>query len=255
MGVSVLFGIPVEAATMEQVLARVEKAVETRESLDIGVVNAAKVVNMRKDAELSEAVLSSDVIYADGMSVVWASRILGQPLPERIAGIDLMHRIMQQGQVKGYRVFCLGATQEVLDTVCERFAKDYPGASVVGSHHGYFKGQDEEEIVALVRDAMADVLFVAITSPKKERFTAKWSDTMGVPVVHGVGGSFDVVAGIVKRAPPIWQRTGFEWLYRVLQEPGRLWRRYLVTNSKFAWLVVRELLKPARRQSFSNTEQ
>jgi N-acetylglucosaminyldiphosphoundecaprenol N-acetyl-beta-D-mannosaminyltransferase len=239
MGTAMLFGIPVQAVTMSEVLQQVATSIESRSSLDIGVVNAAKIVNMRKDPELSEAVLSSDAIFADGMSVVWASRFLGKPLPERIAGIDLMHAILDRGQVNGYRVFCLGATQEVLDTVCDRFAEQYPGTIVVGSHHGYFNEDEERAVAERIRDANADVLFVAITSPKKERFMAKWSELMKVPVVHGVGGSFDVVAGKVERAPEAWQRMGLEWLYRVKQEPRRLWKRYLVTNVSFAGLLLR----------------
>jgi N-acetylglucosaminyldiphosphoundecaprenol N-acetyl-beta-D-mannosaminyltransferase len=223
---------------MNDVLDRVDKAIDTKSSMDIGVVNAAKIVNMERDSELSEAVLSSDEIYADGMSVVWASRMLGTPLPERIAGIDLMHGILQRGQAHGYRVFCLGATQGVLDAVCGRFADSYPGTVIVGAHSGYFEPEEEEKIALSIRDATADVLFVAITSPKKEQFMARWSAVMNVPVVHGVGGSFDVVAGVVKRAPESWQRAGLEWLYRVCQEPGRLWKRYFVTNTTFVKIVV-----------------
>lgn len=243
MNVATLFGIPVQVAMMPDVLKLIDEAISSRSSLDIGVVNAAKIVNMRKNPELADAVLSSDVIFADGMSVVWASRLLGDPLPERIAGIDLMHEIMRQGQEKKYRVYCLGAKQEVLDAVCEIFATEYPGTVVVGSHHGYFGADDEEAIATSIRDANADALFVAITSPKKEQFMARWSELMNVPVVHGVGGSFDVVAGIVERAPESWQRLGLEWLYRVKQEPRRLWKRYLVTNSKFLWMIVRERLR------------
>ena len=235
-----LFGVPVQATCMNGVLARVDDAIESRSSLNIGVVNAAKIVNMQKDKELCEAVLSSDVIYADGMSVVWASRILGSPLPERIAGIDLMHEIMQRGQEKGYRVFCLGAKQAVLDKVQKEFAELYPGTIIAGSHHGYFDADGEEEVAKQIRDSRADVVFVAITSPKKERFMAKWSEVMQVPVVHGVGGSFDVVAGVIGRAPRLWQRLGLEWLFRVLQEPGRLWKRYLVTNVAFLRLIASE---------------
>ena len=227
---------------MDDALNRVEAAIKTRKSLDIGVVNAAKIVNMRKDRELSNAVLKSNVIYADGMSVVWASQLLRVPLPERITGIDLMHGIMRRGQTKGYRVYCLGATQDVLDTVCTRFGEEYPETVIAGSHHGYFGSEDEEEIALSIRDAKADVLFVAITSPKKEQFIARWSTVMNVPVVHGVGGSFDVVAGVVKRAPGSWQRLGLEWLYRVKQEPRRLWKRYLTTNLVFSGMVFREWL-------------
>lgn len=241
-----LFDLRVKAATMEDVLDRVDCAIATRSQLNIGVINAAKIVNMRKDSELRDAVLSSDAIYADGMSVVWASRVLGQPLPERIAGIDLMYEIMNRGQEKAYRVFCLGARQEVLDKVNVEFGRLYPGTIIAGSRHGYFDLEDEEEIANMVRDARPDVLFVAISSPKKERFMAKWTNVMDVPVVHGVGGSFDVVAGLVARAPEIWQRLGLEWLYRLKQEPGRLWKRYFTTNSQFIWLVCKERLLPTR---------
>jgi len=243
MAVARLFGVPIEAVTMPEVLDRVDSVIANRESLDIGVVNAAKIVNMRKDPELAEAVLASDAIYADGMSVVWASRILGDPLPERIAGIDLMHGILERGRSKGYRVYCLGATQQVLGAVCDDFARSYPGIRIVGSNDGYFDEDEESQLAASIRDAKPDVLFVAITSPKKERFMAKWSDVMNVPVVHGVGGSFDVVAGVVERAPESWQRLGLEWLYRVKQEPRRLWRRYLITNALFCKLILVEGLR------------
>jgi len=246
MPTQVLFGIPVEAATMSQVVQSVDAAISNRGSMDIGVVNAAKVVNMYRSKELSNSVLSSSVIYADGMSVVWASRILGKPLPERVAGIDLMHAILEQGNTRGYRVFCLGARQDVLDKVVRNFGAHYPGVTIVGARDGYFAEDEEETVAREIRDAKPDVLFVAITSPKKENFMARWSDTMDVPVVHGVGGSFDVVAGVVARAPESWQRLGMEWLYRVKQEPGRLWKRYLVTNTLFLGIVIREYFSGIR---------
>jgi N-acetylglucosaminyldiphosphoundecaprenol N-acetyl-beta-D-mannosaminyltransferase len=238
-----LFGIPICAETMTEALRRVHEAICNRRRLHIGVVNAAKIVNMRRDPELHSAVSDSDVIYADGMSVVWASRFLKAPLPERIAGIDLMTAILEQGDKAGYRVFCLGASDDVLDKVCDRFAATYPGVTIAGRHHGYFDESGEETVAGLIRAAAADVLFVAITSPKKERFMARWADVINVPVVHGVGGSFDVVAGLVERAPDSWQRLGLEWLYRVKQEPRRLWRRYLVTNAVFLKLLIAEKAK------------
>ena len=238
----VMFGIPILAATLEQALGRVESAVIHNEEIKIGVVNAAKVVNMRHDGELREAVLESDVVYADGVSVVWASRILGKPLPERVAGIDLMLGILEKGQRFGWRVYCLGATQDVLNVVREKFRANYPGIELVGTQHGYFSVAEEAAVATAIRDARPQILFVAITSPKKEQFMARWGEYMQVLVVHGVGGSFDVVAGLVKRAPARWQRAGLEWLYRTLQEPRRLWKRYLVTNTVFIGLVMKEAM-------------
>lgn len=242
-----LFGISVGAATMEQALDLVDEAVVQRKPLHIGVVNAAKVVNMRRDPSLRASVLASDVIFADGAAVVWASRLLGRPLPERVTGIDMMHGMLTRGARKGYRVYCLGASREVLEKTMDRIREDYAGIVLVGGRDGYFSESDEAEIANQIRASATDLLFVAITSPKKENFLARWESTMGVPVCHGVGGSFDVMAGKVDRAPESWQRLGLEWLYRVKQEPRRLWRRYLITNSLFCWLVFTEWLRALGR--------
>jgi N-acetylglucosaminyldiphosphoundecaprenol N-acetyl-beta-D-mannosaminyltransferase len=238
--VRTLFGVPIAALSLEQALDCIDAAIVSRERLQIGVVNAAKIVNMRRDDELRESVLSSDIIFADGTAVVWASRVLRASLPERVAGIDLMTGMLERGRNRRYRVFCLGATEEVLAATVAAIERDYPGVCVAGRHHGYFDRAGEESVAALIKASRADILFVAMTSPKKERFLARWSDEIDVPVCHGVGGSFDVVAGKVKRAPAAWQRWGLEWLYRVKQEPRRLWKRYFVTNSLFILLVLRE---------------
>jgi exopolysaccharide biosynthesis WecB/TagA/CpsF family protein len=235
-----LFGIPIAPLTMPEVVERVARAVESRESLLIGVVNAAKVVNMRRDASLRRSVLEADLVLADGMSVVWAGRALGSRLPERVAGIDLMMEMLRRGNEARWSVYCLGATHDVLRRATAKIAADFPGVRIAGSHHGYFGPDDEPAIAAAIGASAADILLVAMTSPRKEEFLARWSHVLNVPVCHGVGGSFDVLAGLVRRAPAWWRRLGLEWLYRVKQEPRRLWRRYLVTNSLFVGLVLRE---------------
>jgi N-acetylglucosaminyldiphosphoundecaprenol N-acetyl-beta-D-mannosaminyltransferase len=242
-----LFGVPIAAMTMADAVRAVDEAIETRRPLQIGVVNAAKLVNMRRDEALRDSVLSSTMVLADGASVVWASRLLGRPLPERVAGIDLMMAMLARGNTRRYRIYCLGATQAVLDGVVARIGQDYPGVVVAGSHHGYFKVADEEAIAEEVAAAAPDILLVAMTSPRKEQFLARWSARLHVPVCHGVGGSFDVFAGLVQRAPAIWQRLGLEWLYRVKQEPRRLWKRYLVTNTLFVDMVLVELVRNWRQ--------
>ncbi|MBT8101272.1 MAG: WecB/TagA/CpsF family glycosyltransferase [Gammaproteobacteria bacterium] len=232
-----ILGLGIHAATMDQALDAIDAAIQAKQRLMIGVVNAAKIVNMRKNKELWDDVSGSDLVLADGMSVVHASRILRAALPERVAGIDLMTGILERGNHAGYRVYCLGATEEVSQTVEKRFRESYPGVQIVGRRNGYFNDDEEEAIAQDIAKRDVDVLFVAITSPKKERFMAKFSDQLNTTVVHGVGGSFDVVAGKVERAPDVWQRMGLEWLYRVKQEPGRLWKRYLVTNLAFMRMV------------------
>jgi N-acetylglucosaminyldiphosphoundecaprenol N-acetyl-beta-D-mannosaminyltransferase len=238
-----LFGVPIDALTLEEVLERVDKTIVTRGRLRIGVVNAAKLVNMRRDPTLRADVLSCDLILADGMSVVWACRLLGRPVPERVAGIDLMLAMLRRGNENGYRVYCLGAKDDVLDKAMARIRADYPNVNVVGRHNGYFTATREIPIIADILASRPDILLVAMSSPKKERFVMSWSPHLPVPVCHGVGGSFDVLAGTVRRAPARWQRLGLEWLYRVKQEPRRLWKRYLVTNAVFCGMLAAELLR------------
>ena len=230
-----LFGVPVAAITMDTTLGLVEEAVVTRRPLQIGVVNAAKLVNIQRDTELRADVLSSDLVLADGMAVVWASRLLGRGLPERVTGIDLMMGMLTRANAAGYRVYCLGATPEVLGGVL--------GIAIAGSHHGYFKETEEGAVAAHIEAARPDILLIAMTSPRKERFLSRWSRQLAVPVCHGVGGSFDVFAGYVQRAPERWQRMGLEWLYRIKQEPRRLWKRYFTTNSAFVAMVAGALLR------------
>lgn len=239
--ISLLFGIPIQAITMTEALDTIHQTIQSHGKLQIGVVNAAKVVNMHRNQKLGEDVLSSGLILADGASVVLASRILGQPLPERVTGIDLMMGMLARGNIHGYRVYCFGATEEVSQKVAARINSDYPNVILAGRRNGYFTDAEEETIAQDIADSRADILLVAITSPKKENFLASWSEKMGVAICHGVGGSFDVLAGKVERAPESWQKLGLEWLFRLKQEPGRLWKRYLVTNCLFCWLTLIEL--------------
>lgn len=237
-----MFGIGVDALSMDETLDLLDSAIQTREQVLVGVVNAAKLVKMQRDPGLMQSVQEADVCLADGMSVVVASRVLGQGLPERVAGIDLMTRLLERGDELGYRFFFLGAREEVNATVVARVKTDHPGAIIAGRHHGYFDEDGEAAVAEAIRDGRVDVLFVAMSSPKKEQFMARWHTHLGATVVHGVGGSFDVYAGLVSRAPSSMQKLGMEWLWRLGQEPGRMWRRYLTTNATFAYMVLRELV-------------
>ena len=237
-----LFGIEIHALNMDQVLDIIDDVIERRERLLVGVINAAKVVNMRRDAALRDAVLSSDLILADGISVIWASRLLRRALPERVAGIDLMHGMLRRGSKRGRRVFCFGAHQDALEKAVASIQSTYPGIVIAGIRNGYFEPEQEPEIVEQIRASNADMLFVAMSPPKKEIFLGKWADELGVSVCHGVGGAFDILAGRVQRAPEIWQRLGMEWLYRVKQEPRRMWRRYLVTNTLFCGMILADMM-------------
>ena len=248
---SKVFDIPVARCTLTEVVAIVEQRISTKSQFQIGVINAAKIVKMQSDDFLRDSVLSSDIILADGSSVVLASRVLGNPLPERVAGIDLMHALLVSADSNGHRVFLLGASEEVSQKVADWIESTHPNAIVCGRAHGYFDADQEEALVRKIRESSPDLLFVAMTSPKKEIFIAKWRDQLGATVLHGVGGSFDVVAGKVQRAPLVFQRLGMEWFYRMIQEPRRLGWRYLSTNTRFMTMLAGAWLK--RTLSFGST--
>lgn len=217
-------------------------AIEHRRSLLVGVVNVAKLVHLQGDPALRSALSICDLVIADGLPVVWAGTLLGQPLPERVAGIDLFVELLREADRNGDSVYLLGATEEVLTCAVEVVRDRFPRAKIVGSRNGYFSAEEEPAVAEAIRRAQPDLLFIGISTPKKEIFLSRWGRELGVPVCHGVGGSFDVLAGKVKRAPVLWQRLGLEWFYRLLQEPRRMWRRYLTTNTAFLYLLVRARL-------------
>jgi N-acetylglucosaminyldiphosphoundecaprenol N-acetyl-beta-D-mannosaminyltransferase len=241
-----LFGLSIDAVTMRQAVRRCVDAIEHGEYLAIGVVNAAKIVAMRRNPSLRTAVADSGMILADGQSVVWASRMLGAPLPERVAGIDLFMDLLAEAERHAYRVYFLGARPEVLAKVLAEVHRRFPGLPVAGAHDGYYQAGEEGEIAEDIRRGRTDILFVGMSSPRKELFLDEWGSATKAHVVHGVGGSFDVLAGLTRRAPRWYQEHGLEWLYRAWQEPIRLGRRYLTTNLAFITLVGREMLRRKR---------
>jgi N-acetylglucosaminyldiphosphoundecaprenol N-acetyl-beta-D-mannosaminyltransferase len=183
----------------------------------------------------------------DGQPIVWASRLVGRPLRDRVPGVDLMFALIARAAERGHRVYFLGARPDVVERVVARARREHPGLVVAGHRDGYWQPQDEAAVVDGIAESAPDILFVAIGSPAKERFLATWKEPIGAGFVMGVGGSFDVYAGVVRRAPPWVQRLGLEWVYRVFQEPRRLWRRYAGDAPAFAILVVREVAARRRR--------
>lgn len=241
-----LFGVWLDALRLNETVRRCVDAASRDELLEIGVVNAAKLVRMRKDPALRDAVRGCDLIVADGQSVVWASRLLRRPLPERVAGIDLFTTLLAEAERDRLSVYLLGAKPEVLADTRAEIARRFPDLHIAGSQHGYYSEAEAPEVADRIAASGAHLLFLGMTSPKKEVFVARYGRRTGARVVHGVGGSFDVLAGVVKRAPMAWQRAGMEWLYRALQEPRRLGPRYLATNFAFLGMVAWELVRPGR---------
>lgn len=229
----------VNALSLDETVGAIEEIVRRRVPTQHVVINASKVNLMNADPTLREIVNACPLINADGASIVWAAQQLGVPLKERVTGIDLFLRLVEVAERKGWGIYLFGAKEEVVQRVRFTFEEKYPGIRIVGCRNGYFAEKDEPEIVADMAASGADLMFVAFSSPKKEYWIHKYLEDIGIPFVMGVGGSFDIVAGVTKRAPVWMQKCGMEWLYRFIQEPGRLWKRYIVGNAKFVIYVLR----------------
>jgi N-acetylglucosaminyldiphosphoundecaprenol N-acetyl-beta-D-mannosaminyltransferase len=236
-------GAPVDCLAMAETLSAIDEAIQQRKLLHHVCLNVTKFVAMRSDAELARDVRSSDLVSVDGMGIVWAARLLGIGVPERVAGIDLLENVLALCAAKGYRPYFLGAQTPVLDAAIAQIRRRHPTLVFAGSQDGYFRPEQENAVVANIRDSGADCLFVGMPTPLKERFLFRHRNTLGVPFVMGVGGSFDVLAGHVRRAPRLLQRMGLEWLCRLLQEPRRLGPRHLKANAAFAAILLKALLK------------
>lgn len=236
--------IPVAAVTMQQTVQLVDNCIRNNGHVQHAVINAGKVVAMQKDRKLYDSVVNCDLINADGQSIVWAARLLGKHLPERVAGIDLMENLVALAHQEGYKCFFFGAKEEVVRRVTAIYAGKYSPEIIAGYRNGYYTPDEEEAIARQIGESGANILFVAISSPKKEIFVDRHKDILNkVNFTMGVGGSFDVIAGITQRAPRWMQKTGLEWFFRFIQEPGRMWRRYLIGNYRFIRLVFKEKMK------------
>lgn len=233
-------GAPLHAVTMEETLALAEEAMRSHRPLHHTVVNVSKLVNMQKSSELREDVSRADLINVDGAGVLWGARLMGLEINERVAGVDLMEQLFGLCAKRGYRPFLLGAERKVLDAVEARLSREYPALRLAGAEDGYFSADDEPAIVDSINASGADCLFVAMPTPRKERFLSQHRAGLRASFIMGVGGSFDVYGGKVARAPLLVQRLGFEWLFRVAQEPRRLWRRYYETNTAYVGLLWQE---------------
>lgn len=238
-----LLGVPLDLLTMRQSVEACTVLVESGVAAQHVVVNAGKYVQMADDERLRSIVTRCALVNADGMSVVWAGRLLGLPVPERVTGIDLMAELLAVAESRSWPVYFLGAKADVLDRFIERVRALHPGLTVAGACHGYF--DDDDAAASEVCGSGARLLFVAMPTPRKEFFLDDQLKSLGPVLAVGVGGSFDVWAGVTTRAPEWMQRAGMEWLYRFVQEPRRMWRRYIIGNARFVAMVAREWVNRA----------
>jgi len=241
-----MMGCLIDNLTMEETVRKVEGFIASGRAHQHVVVNVDKLVKASRDPELRRIINACALVNVDGMPVVWASRLLGKPLKERVAGVDLFEALMARAAVLGWRVFLLGAQEEVVAGVHQSYEKKYPGLTIAGHRNGYWSAQEEAGVVEQIAAARADLLFVAISSPKKEQFLGRYQERMQIPFAMGVGGTFDVAVGKVRRAPRWMQRAGLEWFYRFLQEPRRMFRRYFIEDMAFIWLFLKEAAQRLR---------
>lgn len=235
-----VMGAPVDPWTMEQTVAATDALIKDGRFAHLIGVNADKLLQMRDDAQMDACVRRCEIVNADGASMVMAANKLGASLPERVAGVDLMWELCGLAEREGHKVYLLGAKAEVVTKTAEVLSGKYPGMDICGYRDGYFGDDEFDSVVSEAEAARPDIVFVGITSPKKERLIERFRELGAKGAFVGVGGSFDVVSGNIPRAPMWMRRANLEWLFRMMQEPRRLVKRYVVGNTRFFLLLHKE---------------
>ncbi|HLP76044.1 MAG TPA: WecB/TagA/CpsF family glycosyltransferase [Candidatus Paceibacterota bacterium] len=248
-----ILGVPFDHLTRKQALERIAQMIASRKPHYLATANVDFVVQAQNDLELRRILFDADLVLCDGTPLVWASRWLGNPLPERVAGADLVPELIQAAAGNGHRIFLLGASPEAADRAVTNLRNKFPNLHVT-SHSPQFKPlleMNHDEIIRRIRDAKPDLLFVSFGCPKQEKWIAMHCQTLGVPVTIGVGATIDFIAGHMRRAPRWMQRSGTEWIFRLAQEPRRLFKRYAMDLGIFGFKLLRQLWLFRQNQKIS----
>lgn len=230
-----ILGVGVDSVTMAQAVERIENLIGAKKNSLVATANAEMLMRATKDEELKKILNAADLVVADGAGTVWAARHLGKKMPERVAGADLVQELMKIAPSKGRKFFLFGSAPGVADKAKLKAEELYPGIKIVGTRNGYFSEEDEPKIIEQIKNSHADILLVALGVPKQEKWLAAHKDELNIPVSIGVGGTLDVMAGVVKRAPRWMQKAKLEWLFRALLQPSRAGR--LIALPKFVLKV------------------
>jgi N-acetylglucosaminyldiphosphoundecaprenol N-acetyl-beta-D-mannosaminyltransferase len=233
-----IFGVPVSRMSMKQTVSYLTEAIEQRKPHQVITANPIMIMSALEDPDYLQMMKQAELIVPDGAGVVWASGYVGQPVAERVAGYDLIHELMKVGEPRGWKVYLLGASPEVIETAANKLKQLYPEINIVGFRDGFFPDEQDGQIIEGIVQASPDILLVGRSASKQEPWVAKYKQALDIPVMMGVGGSFDVLSGKLKRAPLMFQKLRLEWLYRLIQEPWRF--RRMLTLPKFAVKVIRE---------------
>lgn len=232
-------GLKMDKVDMDQTLIWMENAIAKRRPQYISTLNAALLVWAQRDSFLKETYLKANLVTVDSTVVYYALKLLGTPIPEPLEACHIMFQFIKRNYKKGYRFYFLGAKPEIIKKAVEKLQTDYIGIQIAGYHHGYFNPDTALEIAKEIKRIRPDCLFVGMSSPLKEVFLKKHLLDMQVPISLGVGGGIDILAGQYRWAPAWIRRLGLAWVYRLLSEPRRMWKRYLITNTIFLWLFFK----------------
>lgn len=241
-----IFGIRVSKVDMKTTVSYLTDAVHNRVPHQVITANPIMVMAALENPSYMEIMKSAELVVPDGTGVVWAADYCKEPVAERVAGFDLLHELLRQGESYKWRVYLLGSTPEVIRETTSRLQTGYPGIIIAGYHDGFFGPEEDEQILAGILEAKPDLLFVARGADSQEPWIAKYKSRLQIPVMMGVGGSFDVISGKSRRAPKAFQKLRAEWLYRLIKEPTRYKR--MLALPKFAVKVVREKDKVTKDQ-------
>lgn len=239
-GVAIL-GLTVHNVTMQSALAAMDGFFEAGSPHHVVTADASMLVLAQEDTALHAIVSGADLVTPDSVGVLWASKQAGDPLPERVSGVEIVEQLCRRSAETGYRLFFLGAGPDVAAQAAEKMRAKYPGAQIVGTRDGFFKPEETDALVAEIRETQADAVFVAMGIPKQEKWIAAHRDRLGAAVLIGVGGTFDVLSGNVKRAPKLFQNLRLEWLWRVMSNPRKISKVLLLP--RFV-RMVRQARKP-----------
>ncbi len=229
---------PLDLIAPAGILQRANTSLRGQGRLRIEGLNVAKLIEARGAPALLAALQEAELVHVDGAGISLGLRAVGISAPERRAGIDLMVDLCHLAAAAGKSVYLLGARAEVVRMTAQKLRDAVPGLTIAGTRDGYFTEKDEMSVVESIKRSGAGLLFIGISSPKKELFLQTHWECLGVPLAMGVGGAFDVLSGLLQRAPVWMQSLGMEWLFRMAQEPRRLLGRYVRTNLRFLWLIV-----------------
>lgn len=234
-------GLPVHPVALWPLVHWLDGQIQAGQRRILLGLYAACVPAALRSSRYRAALQGADRVYADGMGIVWGSRLLGRPVPEKLATTDLLPPIAALAATRGYRVFLLGGAPGVAEQTAARLRQTHPGLQVVGTLDGFFT--DEETVFAALQAAQPDILFVGLGVPKQEIWVSEHRERLAAKAILTCGGLFDFASGRVRRAPSWMVQLGFEWFYRLLVEPKRLWRRYLIDNARFVWALGRGIGK------------